>query len=281
MVVLRREQMNGVVKLILCICMIGFPAAAFSQNDFSGAKNTSFKSGEKLTFKVYYNLNFVWINAGNAYFNTVQEDMDGHKVYHVTGDGKTTKSYEWVYKVNDKYETFIDKETMLPLRFVRNVNEGGFKINQDVTFDHKKGKATSNKKVYDIPKSTQDVLSAIFFARNIDYNKHQPGDKIPFSMFLDDKVYNLYIKYQGKEKIKTKMGTFNALKIVPLLIEGTIFSGGEKMTVWVSDDSNHVPLRINSPILVGSIKVDLIDYSNLRSPFTSIIKEKNGHSESE
>ncbi len=273
--------MNSLIKMIACACIIGFPAAAFAQNDFCSTKNTSFKDGEKLTFKVYYNLNFVWINAGNAYFNTKQEELDGHKVYHVTGDGKTTKSYEWVYKVNDKYETYIDKETMLPLRFVRNVNEGGFKINQDIAFDQKKRKATSNKKVYDIPKCTQDVLSAIFFARNIDYSKSKPGDKIPFSMFLDDKVYNLYIKYEGKEKIKTKMGTFNSLKIVPLLIEGTIFSGGEKMTVWVSDDSNHVPLRINSPILVGSIKVDLIDYSKLRNPFTSIIKEKNGHSESE
>ncbi len=273
--------MNGLFRLVLCACFIGLSAAAFAQNDFCNTKNTSFKDGEKLTFKVFYNLNFVWINAGNAYFSTVQEDLNGRKVYHITGDGKTAKSYEWVYKVNDRYETYIDKETMLPLKFVRNVNEGGFKINQDVTFDHKKGKVTSNKKVYDIQKCTQDVLSTIYFARNINYNKYQPGDKIPFSMFLDDKVYNLYIKYQGKEKIKTKMGTFNAIKIVPLLIEGTIFSGGEKMTVWVSDDSNHVPLRINSPILVGSIKVDLIDYSKLRNPFTSIIKEKNGHSESE
>ncbi len=273
--------MNVLLKVVFCACFIGVPAVVFAQNDFCSTKNTSFKDGEKLTFKVFYNLNFVWINAGNAYFTTVQEDLNGHKVYHITGDGKTAKSYEWVYKVNDKYETYIDKETMLPQKFVRNVNEGGFKINQDVIFDHKKGKATSNKKVYDIPKCTQDVLSTIYFARNINYDKYQPGDKIPFSMFLDDKVYNLYIKYQGKEKIKTKMGTFNSIKIVPLLIEGTIFSGGEKMTVWVSDDSNHVPLRINSPILVGSIKVDLIGYSKLRNPFTSMIKEKNGHSESE
>ena len=190
------------------------------------------------------------------------------------GANFSAKSYEWVYKVNDRYETYIEKETMLPLRFLRNVNEGGFKINQDVSFDHKKGKVTSAKKTYDIPKCTQDVLSTIYFARNIDYNKYKVGDKIPFSMFLDDKVYNLYIKYQGKEVIKTKMGTYNAIKIVPLLIEGTIFSGGEKMTVWVSDDANHVPLRINSPILVGSIKVDLIEYSNLRNPFGGIINEK-------
>ena len=86
-------------------------------------------------------------------------------------------------------------------------------------------------------------------------------------MFLDDKVYPLYIKYVGKERITTKMGTFNAIKIVPLLIQGTIFKDGEKMTVWISDDENHIPLRVDSPILVGSVKVDLIGYDNLRNPF--------------
>jgi hypothetical protein len=246
---------------------------AKAQNDFCSARNTSFQNGEKLTFKVYYNLNFVWINAGNAVFTTAEEDMKGHGVYHITGFGKTAKSYEWVYKVKDKYETYVDKETMMPLRFVRNVNEGGFKINQDVTFNHKKGEALSDKKTYSIPRCTQDVLSAIYYARNIDYNKFKPGDKIPFNMFLDDKVYALYIKYVGKEKITTKMGTFNAIKIVPLLIEGTIFKGGEKMTVWVTDDENHLPLRIDSPILVGSIKVDLIEYNNLRNPFLAMVKQ--------
>src|SRR5271156_544316 len=177
--------------LILRNILFGFlfliPVNLLAQNDFCSARNTSFQDGEKLTFRVYYNLNFVWINAGNAVFTTSQEQMNNHTVYHITGMGKTSKSYEWVYKVKDKYETYIDKETMLPLRFVRNVNEGGFKINQDVTFNHRKGEAISDKKVYTIPKCTQDVLSAIYYARNIDYNKYKPGDKIPFNMFLDDK----------------------------------------------------------------------------------------------
>jgi hypothetical protein len=162
---------------------------------------------------------------------------------------------------------------MLPNHFVRDVSEGGIKFNQDVVFNQPKHQAVSKNKTYPVPQCTQDVLSAIYFARNIDYNKYQPGDKIPFSMFLDDKVYSLYIKYLGKEQVKTKMGVYNAIKIAPLLIEGTMFSGGEKMTIWVSDDKNHLPLRINSPILVGSIKVDLMEYSNIRNPFDGIVSQ--------
>ena len=75
----------------------------------------------------------------------------------------------------------------------------------------------------------------------------------------------------GKEKIKTRYGKFNAIKIKPLLVKGTIFEGGEKMNVWLSDDPNHLLLRVESPIAVGSIKVDMMSYKNLRYPLTSFI----------
>ncbi len=214
----------------------------------------------------------IWVGAGLAEFNTKLEDYNGKQVYHVTGDGRTLKSYEWFYKVRDRYETFIDKETMLPLKFIRNVNEGGFKIYNNVTFNHSIGQAVSTNGAYKVPSCIQDVLSAIFYARNIDYSKYKAGDTIPFNMFLDDEVFNLYIRYLGKERITTKYGTFNAIKISPLLIEGTIFKGGEKMMIWVSDDNNHLPVRVDSPILVGSVKVDLIGYENLRNPLSSLLK---------
>jgi hypothetical protein len=119
----------------------------------------------------------------------------------------------------------------------------------------------------------QDVLSAIYYARNIDFDRYKPGDKIPFSMFIDNEVYELFIRYLGKEVVKTRYGRYNAIKFRPLLIKGTIFEGGEKMNVWVSDDRNHIPLRIESPITVGSVKVDMKGYSNLRHPFTSKIPD--------
>jgi len=259
--------------LPIFILSLAFCKISIAQNDFCSTRNMSFHEGEQLLFRVYYNMGMLWINAGNVNFNINNETFKGHKVYHIIGDGKTAKSYEWFFKVKDKYETFIDKETMLPVKFLRDVNEGGFKIYNDVTFYQSKGKAVSDTSTFNIPKCTQDILSAIYYARNIDYNKYNPGDKIPFTLFLDNKVYNLYVKYVGKEKITTKMGVYNSIKIVPLLIEGTIFKGGEKMTVWISDDENHLPLRVNSPILVGSIKVDLVGYDNLRNPFSSMISE--------
>jgi hypothetical protein len=259
---------------ILTLALLSLTPKVFAQNDFCSIKNNSFKDGEKLTFKVYYNMGRIWINAGEAVFSVVSEIFNNHKVFHITGVGKTQKSYEWFYKVNDKYETYIDYETLLPHKFVRNVNEGGFRIYNNVLFNQGIGQAVSTKGVYSVPKCIQDVLSTIYYARNIDYNKYQPGAKIPFKMFLDDQVYELYIRYVGKEVIETRYGKFNAIRITPLLIEGTIFKGGEKMSVWVSDDENHIPLRVDSPILVGNIKVDMMGYENLRNQLTSLIQKK-------
>lgn len=266
MIVLKRLGFSIILSLIF--------TSAFAQNDFCSIRNHSFQDGERLNFKVYYNMGRIWINAGDAVFTTGTEMLNGRKVFHITGEGKTSKSYEWFYKVHDTYESFIDVESLLPAKFVRNVNEGGFKIYNNVSFNQNVGQAVSTKGIYNIPKCTQDVLSAIYYARNIDYNRYKPGDKIPFNLFLDDKLYSLYIRYVGKERINTRYGTFNAIKIVPLLIEGSIFKGGEKMVVWVSDDNNHLPLRVESPILVGSIKVDLMGYDKLRNPFSSLVSKK-------
>jgi hypothetical protein len=178
--------------------------------------------------------------------------------------------------VRDKYETFLDTATLQPLKFLRNVDEGGYKKYENITFNRSANTAVTTEGVFKVPDCVQDVLSSIYYARNIDFSKYKTDDKIPFKLFLDNQVYDMYIRYMGKETVKTKYGKFKAIKFRPLLIKGTIFSGGEKMTVWVSDDENHIPLRIESPIVVGKIKVDMMSNKNLRHPQTSLIKLKGG-----
>lgn len=239
--------------------------------DFCGIVNTTFSSGEVISFHVYYSVIGIPFDAGNASFSVNKSKLNGKDVYHIVGVGNSNSRYDWIFKVRDRYESYIDTLSLRPYRFVRNVDEGGYKKYENVSFDHQKNKAVSEKGTFNVPPCVQDVLSAIYYARNIDFGKYKPGDKIPFFLFIDDEVFSIYIRYIGKETIKTKYGKFNAIKFKPLLIKGTIFEGGEKMTVWVSDDANHVPLRIESPITVGSVKVDMTSYRNLRHPLKSLL----------
>jgi hypothetical protein len=261
--------------LLLFVVLLMTARVSTAQKDlFCGTNNTAFADGEQFSVKIYYNLGRIYVSAGEATFTTSIVMMGNRKAYHIVGQGKTFAAYNWFYKVKDNYETYIDSINLLPLEFIRNVNEGGIHFNNFVTFDHQAGIARSTNGVYKVPSCIQDVLSTIYYARNIDYNRYQPGDKIPFDIFLDDQVYNIYIRYLGKEDVQTRFGKFHAIKFKPLLIKGTLFKGGEEMTVWVSDDKNHIPLRINSPISVGSIKADLDTYSHLRYPFTSLISKR-------
>ena len=241
------------------------------QADFCGIKNRAFKDGETVVMKVYYKL-IGYTAAGEATFTTRLERYNGRPAYHFIGEGKTYSFFDNFFKVRDRYESYVDTATLLPMKFIRNVNEGGHKIYNNVSFNQNSNTAVNNEgKVFKITDCMQDVVSAMYYARNINFDKYKPGDKIPFDMFLDDEIYHLYIRYLGKEKVKTKYGKFNAIKFKPLLVKGTMFEGGEKMTAWVSDDPNRLLLRVESPISVGSVIVDMNSYRGLRYPLTSLI----------
>ncbi len=262
-------QLRIYVMALLVILLAG--GSVLAQKECA-IKNTAFGNNEKITYVIYYNVIGAYISAGTASFSTKETALNGKPVYHVVGEGATNSSYDLIFKVRDKYESFIDSETMQPLKFVRNVNEGGYKIYQNVAFNKTANTATSNDGVYKVPVCVQDVISAVYYARNIDFKNLKAGDRITFSMFLDNELHSMYIKYMGKEVIKTKYGKFRTHKFKPLLIKGTIFEGGEKMTVWVTDDENKVPVRIESPIIVGKVKVDMMGHQNLRNPLVSLIK---------
>jgi hypothetical protein len=257
--------------LFIAVLAMSFTPKTEGGADFCGIRNTAFKAGEKVTMKVYYSTMGAYIGAGEATFTTTLERFNGKSVYHCVGDGKTYSFFDNFFKVRDRYESYIDTASLLPYKFVRNVDEGGHKIYNNVSFNQAANTAVSTKGVFKITDCMQDVVSAVYYARNINFDKYKPGDKIPFDMFLDDEIYHLYIRYIGKEKVKTRYGKFNAIKFKPLLIKGTIFEGGEKMTAWVSDDPNHLLLRVESPISVGKVVIDMMGYSNLRYPLKSLV----------
>jgi hypothetical protein len=258
-------------KFFLIILSISFYFKLSAGDDFCGIRNTAFSPNEILVYNVFYSVIGIYVNAGTATFTMHLEKLNNKPVYHVIGEGTSNSSYDWIFKVRDRYESYFDTAHLQPLKFIRNVDEGGYKKIENVTFNQQTNTATTLKGDFKVPNCVQDVLSSIYYARNIDFSKYKVDDKIPFTMFLDNEVYNLYIRYLGKETVKTRYGKFRAIKFKPLLVKGTIFEGGEKMNVWVSDDPNHIPLRIESPIAVGSIKVDMMQYRNLRYPLSSTI----------
>lgn len=264
------------MKRLFILLFFSFSTLAlYAQSAFCKLESKSSGDREKLIYRIYYTLAGAYVGAGEVVFFNQLAQYNQKPVWHITSTGRTFSSYDWFYKVRDTYETFIDTTTMLPLKFIRNVNEGGKRIYNHVLFNHQEGHALSTNGITKISDCIQDVLSVIYNARNIDFNQYKPGQKIPVTLYLDDAQYPVYIRYLGKETITTKYGKYNTIKFSPLLIEGTLFKGGEKMEVWVTDDANKLPVLVNTPILVGSIKAYLTDFSNLRNPSAAILKHSN------
>lgn len=234
--------------------------------------NTSFYPGEKISYTIYYNVIGLYVNAGNAEFTVTNSNWNGNPSYLLTATGRSNKNYDWIFKVRDKYQSNVSIQTMLPYKFEREINEGSFHQKQSIHFNQTANSVSTDKGTFKSADCTFDVISAIYAARNIDFSNRVMNEKIFINFFLDNELYPSYFKYLGKASVTTKYGRFNAIKLAPLLVKGTIFEGGEKMIIWVTDDENHIPIRIETPIIVGSIKVDMFQYENIRYPMTSLIE---------
>ncbi len=245
----------------------------YDANQFCDVENTAFVSGEELTYTIYYNWGIVWLPAGEVVFN-VKENQEN---YLYSAIGKTFPAYNWIFEVEDYFYSFVDKETLLPVRAKRNITEGGYRIINDITFDRDKKEVSSIVKINDKPAKTYkkkydscmfDILSVIYSLRNIDKSRLSKGDQIPFNMMLDDEIYPLKLEYIGnKSKVEVKnLGKYEAIEISPSIIKGRVFAKNERMKVWISTGKNNIPLVIESPLAVGKIKVVLQKYKGIKYP---------------
>ena len=265
-----------ITVLFVFYCFIGGKAQCIS-------RNTSFNIGEKIVYDVAYNWQFVWISAGEVAFMVKPANYKGKKVFHFDTYGNSYKSYDWFFKVRDRFQAYADTNTLQTLWAGRNSYEGGYEVFEDYSFQLEQRKVYSAFKTSDKPKMKIDTLNlnvclndlctAIYYARNIDFTKYKVNDKIPIWFITIGKIYPLYIRYLGKEILITRdEKKISCYKFSAKLVDGTVFKGGEDLFAWVTDDNNHIAVQVEAKILIGSIKATLKSYENLRNPFSSLKK---------
>ncbi len=231
--------------------------------------HNAFRPGEKLTYIVHYG----WVNAGEAVVELKEADreINGRKVWRAVGTGRSLGAFNTFYKVDDRYESYFDAQGVFPWVFIRRVNEGGYDFAQDYVYNqHKREVVTQEKKTHKVPGSVQDMLSAFYYARTIDFSNAKPGDIFTIDCFMDNELWPLRMKYMGKETIKLRNGKYRCLKFQPAVQEGRIFKGNDDLNVWITDDGNHIPVLAQAKVMVGSIKMELSDYEGLAHPIAKL-----------
>ncbi|HHG83803.1 MAG TPA: DUF3108 domain-containing protein [Bacteroidetes bacterium] len=239
-------------------------------------KNDAFQAGEYLEYRVHYGS----VTAGTAKMQVREktEMINGRPCYHVVTQRVSSKTFSLFFRVNDRYETYIDQETLVPYKFKRKIQEGSFKHYSEVEFDQKAHKAYERKsgvdhiETYDVPPNIQDVVSAFYFARTMNYDNAKAGDITTFQNFIDRKVHDLDVKFIGREVIEVGGMKYKTVKLEPLVKEGGIFQHEGSLLLWISDDKNRIPVRVESGLVIGSIQVDLKKAKNLKHPFTARVR---------
>lgn len=255
--------MKKLIIPFLLSCLLLFPTLSHAQD-----KNT-FQDGEWIKLRIHYG----WFNASFATLEVKEKMVGDTPVYHVKGRGKSTGLLHAFFKVDDTYESTIDRNTGLPIQFKRDINEGGHTKNKILWFNQRaqnvKVRDIKHNKTehYDTKPNVQDMISSFYFARNqIEENLKEPGDEITIDMFFDEKNYKFKTVYLGRETIKTKFGKIETLKLRPYVQAGRVFKEQEGLTVWVSADKNKVPVKLSAKLAVGSLTADLEDYKGLKYP---------------
>ena len=232
-------------------------------------ENKAYSVGERLVFDVSYGP----ITAGEAVMAIPRyETIAGRNTYRVEFTVNSLRSFDWIYEVRDRYLTFVDVESIAPLRFEQHIREGTYKRDFTADFDQMNHVARTSEGNHPIPEYVHDIMSAFYYARTLSYAGMKPGDYVTLYNFYKDQTHELRVKFLGKQELEVEAGTFNTVVVEPLVKEGGLFKAEGRIVIWLTDDERKIPIRVNTKVVVGSIDVELREYHGLNGPVKSRIK---------
>jgi hypothetical protein len=271
------------MRITILIIMLALPLKSISGETASCAPgNLAFKPGERIEYSVYYNWGPIWVNAAMVYFKVHEKTYRNRQVYHFDSYGQTLRKFDWLFKVRDRFQSYVDMESFRPLWFEMDTYEGGY-VARDV-YDYFPGNNTVIARTgnSDRPEQTDtiriepcsfDVITAVYFARNLDFSSYRINEAIPLSILMGNEIHMLSPRYLGEETIETREGEkFDCIKFSVELVAGFIFTAGNEMFVWVTNDDNRVPVLIEAQIRIGSVKAMLKSSEGLKNPQTARIE---------
>jgi hypothetical protein len=237
-----------------------YVATALSDSVYRSYENSvpvrvGFGVGEKLVFSIQYGI----VTAGEATLEVRNiAIINDRPCYNIISDARSNKTFSLVFKVRDRYESYMDTTHLYSLRYEKHLREGNFKKDEYVDFDQDNHKAVYKDKVIPIPPRTQDVLSSLYYVRTLSL---EIGKSIGVANHTDGKNYPILVKVLRKEQVTVDAGTFDCIVVEPILQSSGVFRHKGKLTVWLTDDIYKMPVLMKSKVMIGSIAAVLKSYT--------------------
>lgn len=266
---LKRRMITSTLAVIL------FGAMAQPGPVIKGPGNTSFNSGEELTYKVL--LGFFTVGKAITKVDPGFHKVNGNTCYKIDAYGETSDWISWVAKIDDNWGAYLDTSTISTQVSYRKLREARYRLDERTEFDHQSRKASvivkdkktgqyNKKKTFDIPEYATDLIGGFIHLRFIDFSKIKKGDTISIAGFLEDTGYHLKILYKGKETLSTRLGSIPCHVLIPRMPGNRLFDGEDSIKVWISDDQNRIPVKVEARMFVGSAGIELTGVRQLKNP---------------
>lgn len=246
--------------------------------------NTAFQGGEQLDYKLYFNWKFVWVAAGSATMSTQNTMWKGTPAYKSHLITHTSSRLDRFFRMRDTLQCTVSTD-IVPLQYKKAADEGGRYYVDKVWYSYVggkthlrqeciNGKGELKKKTTDTVACCYDMMSMMLRARSLDAKNYKPGDRIRFPMVDGSHTEDITLIYRGKENVLLKDNTeeYRCMKIS--FVEKPKGGGKEKeiITFFITDDENHVPVRLDMYLRFGTAKAYLEKSKGLRNPMKAKIK---------
>jgi len=209
-----------------------------------------------------YILRFGFIKGGKATLIAEKEKLNKKQVIHYRMRGRTIGLVDKFFEVNDIYESWVDPETYLPVKSVRNVKEQKYRFYDEVTYDHVNDSLFSlkmgRKKV---PANINDLVSVFFYIRQNQYFEDLlAGKTIQIPVFHGDELFIMHLEYIGIETIDTSIGKKECYVVSPKVPQGKLLKGSDGLKIYITKDINRLPIYAEFDLVFGSLKCELDSY---------------------
>ena len=246
-----------------------------------------FGEGEELVYNVSYRAALIPpINMMRISIRTFNEALDGRSHFHIVGNGRTTGAAKGVFELNDTYHSWLDAQTLLPSRTTSDIRESNYTLTTTYTYDWDAMSVSNVRRnpkwdgprtaTFELP-STQcgDALSLLYRLRAVDVSGLVAGQGHKLDLVLSEDAKPITLRFLGRETVRVRrIGTYRALKFTCTMAtsDGSTYEEGMTLTAWISDDENHIPLMLESPVRIGRVSVTLASESQILRALSSRVK---------
>ena len=266
-------------RIIILFLLSVTMTTAFAQ---CGIENKAFKSGEFVGYDLYFNWKFVWLKVGTASMSTVQSKYNGQDAYRCSLITRGNDQLDNVFIMRDTLLCYTDMD-LAPLYFRKGAREGKRYYVDELWYSYPNSNChlkmhrieadgEEHLKDAEYKDCIYDMMSIYLRARNFDASNLKEGDKIPLPIADGIKIVNSWLKYNGKTNVKMKNSNNKYRCLVFSFIEREDGKNRELIRFYITDDKNHLPVRLDMFLNFGSAKAYLTGYKGLRNPMESKIE---------